>query len=468
MTANPATLNMSRFDDRHQRIRRIFIDCTATRRYDTNTGIQRVVRNALNNAPRIGLDLGVECHGIAFSSTAGFEIVEYLTSPSARSSVVHAAGAKLRHEVRRKLRSWLEAMNLLDLARWVKHSVLHRAHYRVMSPVRRMSQAGLTLRPGDVLLLADNSWDPNYPWDEVRKAQRQGALVGLLLYDLIPISAPDLVAPDLCQQFHVWWNRVRTISDFVIGISENVLTEIDTVEEGMWSAQSSAVTPLRSSFRLGAELEGTVGDVPVRDRIKAAFGNVVAGSTYLMVGMICRRKNYGLALDAFERLWADGADVNLAIAGKSGCDCSEVVDRLRRHPQFGKKLFWFDDARDRELDYCYRQAVGLITTSSAEGFNLPIVEALQHGCPVLASDLPVHREVGREYVAFFAADDATSLVDLVRRQQTRGELEDVKSPADFRWPDWPESCRELLERVIELGTAVPALSPAESQLVSAA
>jgi len=459
---------MFNLDNQQPRIRRIFIDCTVTRRYDTNTGIQRVVRNVLNNAARIGLELGLECRGVAFSSTAGFETIDQLTSPSARRSVAREVVTKFHHEARIVLRSWLEATNLLDLSRWFKHRVLHRAQHQLLSPVRRVLRTGLRLRRGDVLLLADNSWDPNFPWDEVRQAQSRGALIGLVLYDLIPLRNPNLIAPDLCQQFREWWYKVRNMADFVIGISENVLADLDAVEEAACLAGFSPVTPLRRSFRLGAELEGTLCGGSIRDGFRAAFENDAARTTYLMVGMISRRKNYGLALDAFERLWSHGARVNLAIAGKSGCDCSDVIDRLRRHPQFGKKLFWFDDARDKELDYCYRHAAGLITTSCAEGFNLPIVEALKHGCPVLASDLAVHREVGGAHAAFFTEGDAASLVELVRQHQSRGRLEGVKSPADFRWPDWPESCRKLLEQVIELGTASPSLLTSGAQLASVA
>jgi alpha-1,2-rhamnosyltransferase len=184
-------------------------------------------------------------------------------------------------------------------------------------------------------------------------------------------------------------------------------------------------------------------------------------TTYLMVGMISPRKNNGMALDAFDRLWQQNADVRLAIAGKYGWDCGSLKDRIHGHPEFGRRLFWMQDAGDVELDYCYRHAAGLITTSYAEGFNLPIVEALQHGCPVLASDLAVHREVGGTYAAFFPVDDVQALAGLIARHQQQGTLEGVKGPADFSWPDWSESCRELLVQTIELAAADGTASLAE-------
>jgi glycosyltransferase involved in cell wall biosynthesis len=48
----------------------------------------------------------------------------------------------------------------------------------------------------------------------------------------------------------------------------------------------------------------------------------------------------------------------------------------------------------------YRRAALLLHTAEAEGFGLPLIEAMACGCPVLASDLPVLREVGGEAVDY--------------------------------------------------------------------
>ena len=467
MTASPVAMNLSSLDDRPPGIRRIFIDCTATRTRDTNSGIQRVVRNVVNHAVSIGSELGVECRGVAFQCGTGFVPVDGLPSPSVDGPLPNGGGLARPRRFRSKLKDWLDTLHLLGAARRIRQLPYH-AKSLVLLPVRRKFRRGIQLGRGDVLLLIDSSWDLGPPWQDVCLAQARGAIVGLVLHDLIPILHPDLVAPHMPRVFGEWWNNVRNIADFVIGVSRSVVDDITVVDRSRPPPRRPAPLLRTACFRNGAGLEGADGGGPVRNNFTSVFGRPSGRPTYLMVGVVAPRKNHALALDAFDRLWAANADMNLAIAGRYGGSCAAVAERIRRHPEFGKKLFWFEDIRDHELEHCYRHAAGLITTSCAEGFNLPIVEALKHGCPVLASDLAVHREIGGAYAAFFAAGDAADLVRLVLQHQHQGMLKGVRSPADFQWPDWPESCRELLEQVIGLATDSPALSSERSQLTSVA
>lgn len=433
-------------------IRRVFIDCTSTVGRDWNTGIQRVVRNIVNSAPHIGAELGLECHGVAFNDAAGFKVIDHLPSPSANAPASTPEGLTRGQTLRATLKAGLASLNLLPAMRSIRQA-LYRAKYLALFPVRRMSPRGIHFGPGDVLLLIDSFWDDDFPWHDVWHARSRGAVVGVLVYDLITIRFPQWSPAIVRLQFKRWWNRVRGVADFLVAISKSVLGDIDAVEGARHPREASPATRLRGAFRLGAELDGTVHGGPVRREMTAVFGNAGRSTTYLMVGMISPRKNHVLAIDAFDRLWAEGAEVKLVLLGQNGWDCDELITRLRGHPQFGNRLFWFQDARDQELDYGYRHAAGLVTTSCAEGFNLPIVEALRQGCPVLASDLPVHREVGGAYAAFFPSGDAQVLADLISRHQSQGALPGVKSSADFHWPDWTESCRELLEVVRELSCA---------------
>jgi glycosyltransferase involved in cell wall biosynthesis len=403
----------------NHRIRRIFIDCTATVGRDWKTGIQRVVRNIVNASPRVGAGMGLECLGVAFSNTGGFVVVDHLSARPTTAPVETPTGPTRVGTTRAKLKAGLDRWNLLGAMRSIRQAV-RRAKCLSLFPVRRMSPNGVHFSSGDVLLLVDSFWDDDFPWHDVWHARARGARVGVLVHDLICLSHPQWSPAIVRRQFSRWWKRVAATADFLVAGSKSVLADIEAVNALPGTAKTAPVTPLRGAFRFGTELDGTRTGEQVRDEIAAACADAGRTNTYLLVGTISPRKNHVLALDAFERLWDQGGDARLAILGQAGWDCTALVERVRRHPQLGKSLFWFQDAGDQELDYCYRHAAGLITTSSAEGFNLPIIEALHRGCPVLASDLPVHREVGGKYAAYFPPHDSQSLAQLILRHQADG------------------------------------------------
>ena len=110
-----------------------------------------------------------------------------------------------------------------------------------------------------------------------------------------------------------------------------------------------------------------------------------------MVGTIEPRKGHAVALTAFEKLWDEGSADELWIAGRRGWHVENLVERIKRHPQYNRKLRWVDSPNDDQLGSLYRQAAAVILASYAEGFGLPIVEAMRFGKPVIVSDLPVFR-----------------------------------------------------------------------------
>jgi glycosyltransferase involved in cell wall biosynthesis len=65
-------------------------------------------------------------------------------------------------------------------------------------------------------------------------------------------------------------------------------------------------------------------------------------------------------------------------------------------------------ANDRELAWLYRHAEAVLVPSLAEGFSLPLIEALACDAPIIASDLEVHREVGKGYATFLPALNANA------------------------------------------------------------
>lgn len=98
----------------------------------------------------------------------------------------------------------------------------------------------------------------------------------------------------------------------------------------------------------------------------------------------------------------------------------------------------------RILAAVYRRAAAVLVPSEREGFGLPVVEALSCGTPVVASDLPVFREVGGEAVVYRDATSVAAWVDAVD-----GLLWDRR---DRR--QWKGRREAALERAAEFGLEV--------------
>ncbi|MEH0110844.1 glycosyltransferase family 1 protein [Tersicoccus sp. MR15.9] len=112
----------------------------------------------------------------------------------------------------------------------------------------------------------------------------------------------------------------------------------------------------------------------------------------------------------------------------------------------GAGVVFHDGVSDEEYTDLLHRATALVTLSQAEGYGLPLVEAMAEGTPVIASDIPIFREVGADAVRYVPPTDPAAVAAVVRELEdpeafaaasTRG----VQRAADF---DWDASARTLL------------------------
>jgi glycosyltransferase involved in cell wall biosynthesis len=130
----------------------------------------------------------------------------------------------------------------------------------------------------------------------------------------------------------------------------------------------------------------------------------------LFVGSIEPRKDLPTLLDALRLLQADGAELPpLVLAGPAGWG-PPVEDRGLR-PGAVIRLGWVEDALLRRV---VAGAAALVLPSRYEGFGLPPLEAFACGTPVVASDLPVLREVLGPLAAYAPVGDSSGFAAAIR------------------------------------------------------
>jgi glycosyltransferase involved in cell wall biosynthesis len=110
---------------------------------------------------------------------------------------------------------------------------------------------------------------------------------------------------------------------------------------------------------------------------------------------------------------------------------------------------------EEEYEALLREATALVSLSRSEGYGLPLVEAMSLGTPVIASDIPIFREVGGDGARFVDPDSPDEFAAAVRELELPGSWGEasraaVAQAAKFSWDQSAEALLEAAEEAIEL------------------
>jgi glycosyltransferase involved in cell wall biosynthesis len=136
---------------------------------------------------------------------------------------------------------------------------------------------------------------------------------------------------------------------------------------------------------------------------------------FLFVGTLEPRKNVAGVVEAWRATRAEtGAD--LMLAGRTRADFAPIAN--------AEGLVFAGEVPDRELPFLYSRALAFVYPSHYEGFGLPVLEAMQCGCPVITSNDPAIMEVsgGAAIHAGTALELADALRGIARDSGLREEL----------------------------------------------
>lgn len=413
-------------------LQRLFFDVSYTRTQRGTVGISRTVRRLLAALQDASTQQGWLCSAVAFN-TAGFRrIPSGGDGPAGGESTDHRLGARLLRTMSggavRRIVSACVPLPLLNRT-W---SGYNRRTFNALSA----DAQPLAFRPGDWLVLADQSW--NYPaWIASQRASEQGARVILVIYDLIPLRCPQFCNRLFTLVFSHWLQHMLGAVDAVMCISRSTEQDLRA-----YCTSAGWTMPAVAHFRLGSDPFVVAGQQQVRSAVSEFLSK--GAPAFAAIGSFEPRKNYGFLLDTFEELWAEGHHMRLLVAGRRNEESHALIERFRRHPQTGQRLLCLFDANDAEVAHIYAHCRALVFPSMAEGFGLPLVEARAQGCPVIASELPVFHELADAGVSFYPKDSIEGLEALVLAHAAVDRRTMVGAMPAFTWRD---SVEQLLKTV---------------------
>jgi glycosyltransferase involved in cell wall biosynthesis len=177
-----------------------------------------------------------------------------------------------------------------------------------------------------------------------------------------------------------------------------------------------------------------------------------AGPFALHVGSCIARKRIDVLLGVFARLRTRRPELALVqVGGAWTAEQQQLLDRLSLRGAVEQ----LPRLTQRELAPFYRRAAVVLQPSEAEGFGLPVAEALACASPVVASDLPVLREVGGEAVIYAPLGNLDAWTTAVERvldspEQSPSRSVRLAQAAKYSWANHAriiaEAYRELVER----------------------
>ncbi|WP_016951908.1 glycosyltransferase [Anabaena sp. PCC 7108] len=130
----------------------------------------------------------------------------------------------------------------------------------------------------------------------------------------------------------------------------------------------------------------------------------------LHVGSCIPRKRIDILLEVFARVKVTHPELQLVkVSGEWTQSQQEQIAQLN----ISKSIIHLHGLQRSTIAALYQRASAVLLTSEAEGFGLPVIEALACGAIVVASDIPVLREVGGQGVIYCPTGDVSAWVEKI-------------------------------------------------------
>jgi glycosyltransferase involved in cell wall biosynthesis len=349
--------------------------------------------------------------------------VRCLQDPRFAARGVGSHAAFLLETIRARAGDAAEVVGLVD----ERLPALAGEHADLCEAVRSVFVPDDVVTPAVFIQLSPMTHDTLPP---ARLLDRDNVLPTTVVYDFIPREQPERYLADRRSLFSYaaavkWLGAYRGF----FPISEHAATQLRELR-GV-DPDSIAVT--------GVATRGAFGNVRSGQEKSPLPPGVSARGHLLFVGGADPRKNLETVVAAYGRLSAMRSDVPqlVVVGGYPGEWRERVLSRLPARVRGRTDVLFLDHLADAELAALYAHSSVTVAASLAEGFSMPVVEAMASGAPVLASDIPAHRELVTDPAARFqplAADElATRIAGLLDSSSSRLALVESQRPVAERF-----------------------------------
>lgn len=262
------------------------------------------------------------------------------------------------------------------------------------------------------------------------------------ILDLSYIHFPQLFKKRDLYQLKLWGKYSLKRASAIITISEASKSDIIN----FYKVPSSKVMVVYPGIKIKDKKLNIKNTMQSSKILKEKYG--ISEKYILFVGTLQPRKNVARLIEALSEI--QDKNIKLVIVGKKGWMFEEIMKAPSKYGVSDRVKF-IDNVSDEELPGFYADASCFVLPSLYEGFGLPILEAMQSGCPVITSKVSSLPEAGGDaaiYVNPHDSSDIAQKIDRVlsdenlRNEMVKKGLEQVKK---FSWEKTAEETLKVLE-----------------------
>ncbi|WP_220790320.1 glycosyltransferase family 4 protein [Gluconacetobacter takamatsuzukensis] len=254
--------------------------------------------------------------------------------------------------------------------------------------------------------------------------KRADAGMAVMVHDLIPIEYPEYARPTEPDRHRRRMDTVGRLADSVIVPSRPV-----------GDALHDYLAPQRSCPPVSVVHHGCL----VPSGPPASAGPLAPDAPYFVIlGTIEPRKNHLLLLNIWRQMATEGGTAplpHLVVIGRRGWENENILDMIERCPALQGIVHEHATLSDSAVAGLVRGARALLFPSFAEGFGLPLLEALAMGIPCVCSDLPVFREIAGDLPVYLDPLDGPGWRRTIQDMSAQDRPATGGAPPSFA--DWP-------------------------------
>lgn len=255
----------------------------------------------------------------------------------------------------------------------------------------------------------------------------------LVAYDLIPLIFRDDYIPTPSYAFThtrgIFRKAKKTLRAYYYQMRYTIHYRNFSKADYLLSISQNTTASIVEMLHIPENKISTIPLAPVFNTEIASKPRTIAGEKrpfIFYIGATDARKRVSDLIEAFDALRQTN-DVNLILAGKEfskrkKIPSPSILKALDESP-YAKNIYTIGYVSDAEKLWLYQHAEAFIFPTTYEGFGLPVVEAMQHGCPVISYNNSSIPEV---------AGDAAQLVKTGDILQLASEIKHILEDSDAR------------------------------------